>query len=122
MGIVLKVNGKEGQDWLLASVGGRRFPSRVEVTNTGAETVEVELRMRPGSEAQVRIADQRLRIEPGATTATRILAETPGVKEGDTVLEVLMGGEVAAEFRFTVASLARESVYHNLVPRFRGEA
>jgi hypothetical protein len=89
----------------------------VEVTNTGPEAVEAELRMRAGSGATVGIADPRLAIGPGATAETTLQADTPSKEAEDTVLQVLVGGAIEAEFRFTVVSLARESVFHNVVPK-----
>ena len=116
--ILLKVNGNDsGSDRLFAAVAGRRFPARVTITNTGSAPMEAELQMRPGSRAQVDIADPHLKIEPGCTAETTLPAQTPSLADEDTMLQVLVDGVVAAEFRFTVVSLARESVFHNLVPR-----
>ena len=118
MAILLKVNGNDsGRDRLFASVAGRRFPARVSIANTGPAEAEVELQMQPGSGARVVIADPRLKIGPGETAETMIQAETPSLAEDDTVLQVLVAGVVEAEFRFTAVSLARESIFHGLVPR-----
>ena len=118
MAILLKVNGNDsGRDRLFASVAGRRFPAPVSVTNTGDAPVRAELRIAPGSGARVTIADPILEIGPGATAETTIQAETPSTATADTVLQVLVDGAVQAEFRLTAVSLARESVFHNLVPQ-----
>ena len=117
MAILLKVNGNDsGVDRLLVSVAGRRFPAPVSVTNTGPGAIVVELRIRAGSGARVSIADPQLEIPPGQTAETTLQAETPSQLAGDTVLEALVDGAVVAEFRLTAVSLARESVFHNLVP------
>lgn len=117
VGIRLKVSGNDsGTDRLFASVAGRRFPAPVSVTNTGSTPVQVELQIREGSGAKVRIANPRLKIGPGATADTTLEADTPSLASGDTTLEALVDGMVQAEFRLTVVSLARESVFHNLVP------
>ena len=118
MAILLKVNGNDsGRDVLYASVAGRRFPARVSLTNTGDAPIEAELRMRADSGARVGIADPRLTIPAGADAETTLQAETPSPAPEDTVLELLVGGSVQAEFRFTVVSLLRESVFHNLAPK-----
>src|SRR5262249_31752411 len=102
---------------LFVSVAGRRFPAPVSVTNTGSALIVVELRMRAGSGAKGSIAEPRLEIPPGATAETTLPAETPSQLPGDTVLEGLVDGAVVAEFRLTAVSLARESVFPNLVPK-----
>jgi hypothetical protein len=118
MGIVLKVNGNDsGSDWIYASVAGRRFPARVTVTNNGPAAIQAELRTRPGSGAQIHIADPMLQIGPGATAETTVEAQTTSTTYDDTVLEVVVEGAVAAEFRFTAVSLLRESYFHSLVPK-----
>ncbi len=118
MTILLKVNGNDsGVDRLFVSVAGRRFPAPVSVTNAGSAAIVVELRIRAGSGARVGIADPRFEIPPGQTAETTLQAETPSQLAGDTVLEALVDGAVAAEFRLTAVSLARESVFPNLVPR-----
>ncbi len=114
--IVLALNGNaSGSDWMHASEAGRRFPARLQATNTGSEAVEVELRVREGSPARIVIADPRLQIAPGATAETVLHAETTSITNDDTVIEAIVGGKVAAEFRLTVVSLWRESYFHNLV-------
>ncbi len=119
--IRLSVNGNSsGRDKLFASVGGRRFPAPVRVTNTGDGRVELELRMRPGSGAQVRITEGTLSIGPGETAETTIEAETQSLAEDDTVLEALVDGAVAAEFTFTVVSLAREVPFRAFAMRRPG--
>ncbi|MBI3696642.1 MAG: hypothetical protein HY238_17610 [Acidobacteria bacterium] len=118
MALILTVNGNaSGRDRVLAAVGERRFLAPVTVTNTGAEPVDVTLRMRDDSVARVRIGEPRLRIEPGAAAETTVQADTPSDAPDDTVLQALVGERVEAEFRLTAISLARESVFHNLVPR-----
>ena len=118
MPILLQVNGNDsGVDRLFVSVAGRRFPAPVSVTNLASSAVNVDLRIRAGSGANVGIADPQLDILPGQTAKTTLQAETPSQLAGDTVLEALVDGEVVAEFRLTAVSLARESVLHNLVPK-----
>ena len=118
MAIVLKVNGNStGPDRLLAAVGAKRFPAPVSITNAGSAPAEIELRIRPGSGAQVSLAESRFQIGPGETAQTMIRGETPSAKTQDTVLEALVAGVVEAEFSLTVVSLARESIFHNLVPK-----
>ena len=73
--------------------------------------------MRPESGAQVRIADEKLRIDPGATAETTIEADTQSRAEDDTVLEALVEGAVAAQFTFTVVSLAREIPFRAFATR-----
>ena len=117
MAIAVTVNGKgPGDERLFAAVGVRRFPAPVRVTNTGSEAAEVELRWRLAG-ARVRLGADRWTLEPGAAVETSLVAETPSQTAGDTVLEVVVNGVVDAEFRLTTVSLARESVFHNLVPR-----
>jgi len=116
--ILLKVNGNDsGVDRLLVSVAGRRFPAPVSVTNAGSTAVSVALRIRAGSGAKVSIADSRLEVPPGQTVETTLQAESPSQLAGDTVLEALVDGALVAEFCLTAVSLARESVFHNLVPK-----
>lgn len=115
---MLKVHGSDsGREKLFASVGGRRFPAPLSVTNTDAEPIEVELRMRSDSGARVRIAESRLAIAAGETAQTTLEAETQSVTEDDTVLEALVGGSVVAQFVFTVVSLAREIPFRAMVPK-----
>lgn len=99
---------------MFAAVGGRRFPAPVSILNEGEAAVEVTLRVRPESGAKVRIESARFSLAPGARADTRLEAETPSLAENDTVLEVVVDGKVAHEFRFTVVSLARESIFHGL--------
>jgi hypothetical protein len=113
MPIVAQVNGKgPGQDRLFAAVGGRQFPAPVRLTNTGPATARVELRIRPGAGAQVRIGKTVWSVEPGATVETALRADTPSLSDGDTILEVFADGVLVAEFSFTAVWLARESVFH----------
>ena len=120
MALRVTVNGKEpGSDWLHASVAGRRFPAPVSVTNTGTLPVEVQLRMWPGSMAEVVIAGPHLHIAPGSTAETTVEAHTTSTTDNDTVLQVLAEGVVQAEFRFTAVSLLRESYFHSLFPKPR---
>ena len=115
---MLKVHGNDsGRDKLFASVAGRRFPAPLSVTNTGDASIEVELRIRPGSGARIVITDTKLHIAPGETAETTIQAETPSLAEDDTVLEALVDGVVVAEFYFTVVSLAREIPFRAFVPQ-----
>jgi hypothetical protein len=121
MAIELRVHGNDsGRDKLFASVAGRRFPAPLRVTNTGDSRVELELRMRPNSGARVRIADEKLSIDPGGTAETTIEAETQSLAEDDTVLEALVDGVVAAQFTFTVVSLAREIPFRAFAMRRPG--
>ncbi len=118
MAILLKVNGNDsGVDRLFVSVAGRRFPAPVSITNLGSSAATVDLRIRAGSGANITIADPRIEIPPSQTAQTTLQAETPSRLAGDTVLEALVDGVVQAEFRLTAVSLARESVFHNLVPK-----
>ena len=115
MGVLVTISGKgPGSDRLLASVGGRRFPAPVSILNEGETGVEVTLQMRPQSGARVRIENERFVVLPGARVETRLEAESPSLAEHDTVLEVAVDGVVEQEFRFTVVSLARESIFHGL--------
>jgi len=116
--IVLKVNGSDsGSDRLFASVGGKRFPSPESITNTGQAAAKVELRLQAGSTVEINLAESRFELPPGGTAETTIEARTPSARTGDTVLQAMVDGNIAAEFRLTVVSLARESVFHNLVPK-----
>jgi hypothetical protein len=113
--IVATVNGKgPGSDRLFASVAGRRFPSPISLVNEGGQPAEVALRLRPDSGAQVSIETDRFCLAPGERVETQIEAHTPSRAENDTVLEVVVDGVVAHEFRFTAVSLARESIFHKL--------
>jgi len=115
MAVTATINGKgPGSDRLFAAVGHRRFPSPVLLVNEGAVPVEVRLRVRPGAGAQIRIEQDWFELGPGERAETRLEAETPSRAENDTVLEVLVGGALEHEFRFTAVSLARESVFHRL--------
>lgn len=115
MAVLVTISGKgPGSDRLLASVGGRRFPAPVCILNEGEAAVEVILRVKPLSGARVRIEDERFVVGPGARVETRLEADSPSLSEDDTVLEVAVDGVVEQEFRFTVVSLARESVFHGL--------
>jgi hypothetical protein len=118
VGISLKINGKsEGPDRIFAAVGSKRFPAAVSISNIGSGPADVELRIRPGSGAQVSLAQSFFRLGPGETAETTIRGEKASLKTRDTVLEALVGGVVEAEFELTVVSLARESIFHNLVPK-----
>lgn len=113
--VVITVSGKgPGSDRLFASVGGRRFPAPVSILNDGEAAVEVVLRVRPQSGARLRIENQWFTVAPGQRVETRLEAETPSQTDDDTVLEVVVDGLVAHEFRFTAVSLARESIFHGL--------
>jgi hypothetical protein len=115
VGIIATINGKgPGRDRLFAAVGGKRFPAPVRIENTGERPAEVALRVRPGSGARLRIENGRFVVAPGERAETRLEAETPSLADDDTVLEVLVDGELAHEFRFTAVSLARESIFHGL--------
>jgi hypothetical protein len=115
VGVSVTISGKgPGSDRLLASVGGRRFPAPVSIRNEGETAVEVTLRIKPPSGARVRIETERFIVPPGARVETRLEAESPSLAEDDTVLEVLLDGVVEQQFRFTVVSLARESIFHGL--------
>jgi hypothetical protein len=115
LAVLVTISGKgPGSDRLLASVGGRRFPAPVCVLNEGETAVEVTLRIRPPCGARVRIDNERFLVGPGARVETRLEAESPSLAVDDTVLEVAVDGVVEQEFRFTVVSLAKESVFHGL--------
>ncbi|HZS51653.1 MAG TPA: hypothetical protein VFA54_12375 [Bryobacterales bacterium] len=117
MAIVLKVNGSaSGSDRLFASVGGKRFPAPVSITNTGPAAAEVELRVEAGPTVTIHLAEWRFELPPRGTAETTIEAGAPSSRTGDTVLQAIVDGHVAAEFRLTIVSPARESVFHNLVP------
>ncbi|MBI3666187.1 MAG: hypothetical protein HY236_08185 [Acidobacteria bacterium] len=118
MTLEMRVNGNSsGRDVIYASVAGRRFPAPVSLRNDSDEPIEAELRVRPGSGAKVTVSEARLTVPPGGVAQTTLLAETPSLQLEDTVLEVLVNGTVQAEFRLTVVSLLRESVFHNLAPK-----
>jgi hypothetical protein len=113
MGILARINGKgPGADRLFASVGAKRFPATVSLTNTGTTPAQVELRVRPGAGAKLRMDEAAWTIPAGSGVETSFYAETPSQAEGDTVVEILADGAVEAEFRFTAVWLARESVFH----------
>jgi hypothetical protein len=119
MSILARINGRgPGRDRLFASVGARRFPATVSLTNAGEAAVAVELRVRPGAGARLRMDETAWTLPPGGSVATSFYAETPSQAEDDTVVEVTANGAVEAEFHFTARSLARESVFSS----FRGGA
>jgi hypothetical protein len=120
MSVDVRINHKPpGRDQLLASVGGRRFPAPVTVTNTGAEAAHVELRVREGAGSRLVIDGGPWTVPAGDAVETRLWAETPSPADLDTVIEVIVDGRLDAEFRFTAVSLARESVFHNFLGRDR---
>ena len=113
MSLLVTINGKgPGRDRLFASVGAKRFPAAVSLTNTGTAPAQVELRVRPGAGARLRMDQTAWTIPSGSTVETSLYAETPSQAESDTIVEVLAGGIAEAQFHFTAVSLARESVFH----------
>ena len=117
MSSLVRINGRgPGRDRLFASVGARRFPATVSLTNAGEAAVAVELRVRPGAGARLRLDETTWTLPPGGSVETSFYAETPSQAEEDTVVEVTANGAVEAEFHFTARSLARESVFSS----FRG--
>jgi hypothetical protein len=115
MPVEATINGKgPGIDRLFASVAGRRFPAPVRLVNRRDAAAHIQLRVRPGSGARLRIEQAEFRLGADEQAETRLEAETPSQAEGDTVLEVVVDGEVTYEFRFTAVSLARESIFHGL--------